>query len=92
MASSSASYWLTASLAFILTVQLLLLRESQAQLSSTFYDSSCPNVSSIVLDQVQKAQKSDTRILASLTRLFFHDCFVNVILHLSLMILWPPPA
>ncbi|URE45691.1 Peroxidase [Musa troglodytarum] len=76
MASSSSSQWLTASLAFILTL-LLLLRESQAQLSSTFYDSTCPNVSSIVLDQVQQAQKSDTRILASLTRLFFHDCFVN---------------
>ncbi|KAJ8480085.1 hypothetical protein OPV22_023812 [Ensete ventricosum] len=76
MASSSSSYWLTASLAFILTATLLL-RESQAQLSSTFYDSTCPNVSSIVLDQVQQAQKNDTRILASLTRLFFHDCFVN---------------
>lgn len=52
--------------------------ECEAQLTATFYDNTCPNVSTIVRDQVKQAQSSDLRILASLTRLFFHDCFANV--------------
>ncbi|KAJ3697665.1 hypothetical protein LUZ61_001370 [Rhynchospora tenuis] len=56
---------------------VLLCQGSQAQLSSTYYDSTCSNVSAIVSNVIQQAQQSDTRIVASLTRLFFHDCFVN---------------
>ncbi|XP_078171761.1 peroxidase A2-like [Carex rostrata] len=56
---------------------VLIFHGSQAQLSSTFYANTCSNVSSIVTGVIQQAQQSDTRILASLTRLFFHDCFVN---------------
>ncbi|XLU60463.1 hypothetical protein S245_019672, partial [Arachis hypogaea] len=54
-----------------------LVHESNAQLSSSFYSSTCPNVSSIVRSVVQQALQSDPRIGASLTRLHFHDCFVN---------------
>ncbi|KAJ6816624.1 uncharacterized protein M6B38_273555 [Iris pallida] len=54
----------------------LLLRESGAQLSPTFYSSTCPNVSAIVRSVVLQAHGSDARIYASLTRLHFHDCFV----------------
>ncbi|XP_042408206.1 peroxidase 15-like [Zingiber officinale] len=53
------------------------VHECEAQLTTTFYDTTCPNVSTIVRDQVRQAQSSDQRILASLTRLFFHDCFAN---------------
>ncbi|KAF8396045.1 hypothetical protein HHK36_017657 [Tetracentron sinense] len=55
----------------------LLLEGSNAQLSATFYSSTCPNVSSIVNGIVQQALQSDVRIGASLIRLHFHDCFVN---------------
>ncbi|OAY83992.1 Peroxidase 15 [Ananas comosus] len=62
----------------LITIPLaLLFQGSQAQLSSTFYDTSCSNVSAIVRSVVQQAQTSDPRIYASLTRLFFHDCFVD---------------
>jgi hypothetical protein len=63
---------------------VLICQGSQAQLSSTFYDSTCSNVSSIVTGVIQQAQLSDTRILASLTRLFFHDCFVDVMIYTSI--------
>ncbi|KAI9077266.1 hypothetical protein K1719_040710 [Acacia pycnantha] len=54
-----------------------LFYSSNAQLTSTFYSSTCPNVSSIVRSVIQQALQSDPRIGASLTRLHFHDCFVN---------------
>ncbi|CAM8895537.1 unnamed protein product [Rhodiola kirilowii] len=55
----------------------LLIGSSQAQLSSTFYATSCPNVSSVVHGVIQQAETSDVRIGAKLIRLHFHDCFVN---------------
>ncbi|KAJ0988450.1 hypothetical protein J5N97_006806 [Dioscorea zingiberensis] len=63
--------------ALTLTLTSLFFQGSRAQLSSTFYGSTCSNVSSIVRNIVQQAQSSDARIVASLTRLHFHDCFVN---------------
>ncbi|XP_040995050.1 peroxidase A2-like [Juglans microcarpa x Juglans regia] len=50
---------------------------SHAQLSSTFYDQTCPNVTNITRGVIQNALVSDPRIGASLIRLHFHDCFVN---------------
>ncbi|CAK9169956.1 unnamed protein product [Ilex paraguariensis] len=66
------------SLAVMITVlSVFLLHESNAQLNSTFYSNTCPNVSSIVRGVVQQALQSDPRIGASLIRLHFHDCFVD---------------
>ncbi|XP_023532776.1 peroxidase 2-like [Cucurbita pepo subsp. pepo] len=48
-----------------------------SQLTSTFYDTTCPNVSSIVQGVVQQALQSDDRAGAKLIRLHFHDCFVD---------------
>ncbi|GKU94184.1 hypothetical protein SLEP1_g7710 [Rubroshorea leprosula] len=48
---------------------------SYRQLSPTFYDETCPNVSSIVRRVLANALLSDPRIGASLIRLHFHDCF-----------------
>ncbi|KAL5545450.1 hypothetical protein UlMin_005137 [Ulmus minor] len=64
---------------FVLATSILALSlyESKAQLSTTFYSSTCPNVSTIVSNVVQQALQSDSRIGASLIRLHFHDCFVN---------------
>lgn len=53
---------------------------SNAQLSATFYATTCPNVSSVARSILVEAQKNDVRIGAKLIRLQFHDCFVNVIL------------
>ncbi|KAJ4977814.1 hypothetical protein NE237_008594 [Protea cynaroides] len=60
----------------ILSIWLMGLG-SNAQLNSTFYASTCPNVSSIVSGVIQQALQSDARIGASLLRLHFHDCFVD---------------
>ncbi|XP_022153785.1 peroxidase 2-like, partial [Momordica charantia] len=50
---------------------------SLAQLSPTFYDQTCPNLSTIVRDVVTQAQAGDVRAGAKLIRFHFHDCFVN---------------
>lgn len=57
----------------------LMFGASNAQLSSTFYATTCPNVSSIVHGVVEQARNNDARIGARLIRVHFHDCFVNVI-------------
>ncbi|KAH9314524.1 hypothetical protein KI387_023151, partial [Taxus chinensis] len=46
-------------------------------LSSTFYDTTCPNLLSTVQTAVQAAVTAESRMGASLVRLHFHDCFVN---------------
>lgn len=71
---SSSSYLVLVAI----TIAALTLYPSNAQLSTTFYASTCPNVSSIVRTVVQSALNSDSRIGASLIRLHFHDCFVDV--------------
>ncbi|KAG4991209.1 hypothetical protein AAZX31_09G101400 [Glycine max] len=70
---SAINYSLLATIFLVLT----LIFPSEGQLSSTFYSSTCSNVSSIVRSAVQQALQSDSRIGASLSRLHFHDCFVN---------------
>jgi peroxidase len=48
------------------------------QLTPTFYDETCPNVTSIIREIIEDTLLSDARIGASLIRLHFHDCFVDV--------------
>lgn len=55
----------------------LLSCAAHAQLSTTFYASSCPNLQSIVRSAMTQAVSNEQRIGASLLRLFFHDCFVQ---------------
>lgn len=47
------------------------------QLTSTFYNKSCPRALSIVQAAVKQAVAKEKRMGASLLRLHFHDCFVN---------------
>ncbi|KAL6502509.1 hypothetical protein OROHE_024514 [Orobanche hederae] len=47
-------------------------------LSYDYYDRSCPNLQTIVGWGVWKAIQNETRMAASLLRLQFHDCFVNL--------------
>lgn len=51
---------------------------SDAQLDNSFYRDTCPRVHSIVREVLRNVSKTDPRILASLIRLHFHDCFVQV--------------
>ncbi|XP_066370129.1 peroxidase P7-like [Miscanthus floridulus] len=55
----------------------LLSCAAQAQLSTTFYASSCPNLQTIVRTAMTQAVSAEQRMGASLLRLFFHDCFVQ---------------
>ncbi|XP_022739881.1 peroxidase P7-like [Durio zibethinus] len=69
-----------ASSIFTLSCILLVLLScsaANAQLSPNFYANSCPNLQTIVLNAMTQAVNRETRIGASILRLFFHDCFVN---------------
>ncbi|KAI5405207.1 variant 2, Peroxidase 52, partial [Lathyrus oleraceus] len=56
---------------------LIILGSVNAQLSTSFYSTSCPKLSSTVQSTMQSAISKEARIGASILRLFFHDCFVN---------------
>ncbi|WVZ77176.1 hypothetical protein U9M48_025071 [Paspalum notatum var. saurae] len=78
MASSTSSSTchccslLIASCLFLLSSTLVY-----GQLTTSFYASSCPALESVVRSTVAQAMANDTRMGASLIRLFFHDCFVQ---------------
>ena len=56
----------------------LLSSVADAQLSTTFYSRSCPSLENTVWAVMKQAVVKDRRMGASLLRLFFHDCFVQV--------------
>uniref|UniRef100_A0A803NSN1 Peroxidase n=1 Tax=Cannabis sativa TaxID=3483 RepID=A0A803NSN1_CANSA len=61
-----------------LALVILFIGSSRAELSSPdFYSKTCPKLFPTVKSKVQSAIAKETRIGASLLRLFFHDCFVN---------------
>jgi peroxidase len=57
---------------------LALAGTSSAQLCTSFYSSSCPGVYDAVRSVLQSAIAREKRMGASILRLFFHDCFVQV--------------
>ncbi|KAK1286064.1 Cationic peroxidase 1 [Acorus calamus] len=67
-----------ASFSFALVLFLVSLSVASAQLSSTFYDSSCPRALSTIKSMVNSAVSNEYRMGASLLRLHFHDCFVQL--------------
>ncbi|KAJ0979235.1 hypothetical protein J5N97_014709 [Dioscorea zingiberensis] len=69
-----ASFITCSLIAFFL---VMIISMASAQLSSTFYDSSCPKALSTIQTAVNAAVKKEARMGASLLRLHFHDCFVN---------------
>ncbi|KAL1824118.1 hypothetical protein ACET3Z_010896 [Daucus carota] len=66
--SSATMIWLCLS---------MLLGLGSAQLSSSFYSTSCPSALSTINSAVTSAVNQENRMGASLLRLHFHDCFVN---------------
>ncbi|XP_057825260.1 peroxidase P7 [Cryptomeria japonica] len=61
----------------IIALVILCSRAAHGQLSSTFYEDSCPYIWPIVREAVAQAVEKEKRMGASLLRLHFHDCFVN---------------
>lgn len=62
---------------FICVISLMSF-VSNAQLTPNFYARTCPRLQFIVRDAMRQAVQRETRMAASILRLFFHDCFVNV--------------
>lgn len=63
---------------FVVTILCLVSNAPcQAQLSSTFYDKTCPRALSTIRADVRRAISREHRMAASLMRLHFHDCFVQ---------------
>ncbi|KAJ8476300.1 hypothetical protein OPV22_020027 [Ensete ventricosum] len=62
---------------FVALTVLCLCMGVRSQLSTNFYAGSCPNVFKVVRREVADALKTEARMVASLLRLHFHDCFVN---------------
>ncbi|KAL4610877.1 hypothetical protein ACB092_08G083800 [Castanea dentata] len=56
---------------------LLIFGDASAQLSPTFYATTCPRALSTIKTAVINAVVKEHRMGASLLRLHFHDCFVN---------------
>ncbi|KAK8643715.1 hypothetical protein V6N13_012998 [Hibiscus sabdariffa] len=72
-----ASIISTVTLSNALLILLLSCCAANAQLSANFYANSCPNLQTIVRNAMTQAVNRETRMGASILRLFFHDCFVN---------------
>ncbi|GJN10687.1 hypothetical protein PR202_ga28803 [Eleusine coracana subsp. coracana] len=58
-----------------LLVIMALASAASAQLSPTFYDTSCPKALATIKAAVNAAVAQEPRMGASLVRLHFHDCF-----------------
>lgn len=72
MAYHHLQYFLVLAIATHVTIP------SHAQLTPDFYNNVCPQALPIIKSVVQRAIFRERRIGASLLRLHFHDCFVNV--------------
>jgi len=59
-----------------------LIPDPSSKLSPTFYLTSCPLAIQTVRAVITTAVLKDPRLGASLLRLHFHDCFVQVSLHI----------
>lgn len=74
MASSTPLF-----LILFVILPIFMGRFSNAQLDTSLYAKSCPQLFPTIRGVVQTAIKKEARMGASLLRLHFHDCFVNVI-------------
>ncbi|KQK14656.1 peroxidase 1 [Brachypodium distachyon] len=61
----------------LLVLVVALAAVASAQLSPTFYDTSCPRAAATIKAAVVAAVRAEPRMGASLVRLHFHDCFVQ---------------
>ncbi|KMZ60909.1 Peroxidase [Zostera marina] len=62
---------------FLFSFSFFFSVSSAADLSASFYETSCPDALSTIRSAVASAVSKEKRMGASLLRLHFHDCFVN---------------
>ncbi|PON96470.1 Peroxidase [Trema orientale] len=62
---------------FMIIASIFMTSSTNAQLSRSFYASSCSLLETTVREGVREALRKEARMGASILRLFFHDCFVN---------------
>ncbi|KAF4375616.1 hypothetical protein F8388_011589 [Cannabis sativa] len=79
----SSSFKIIVTLAIVFVVFTRTSFADDDDLSSGFYSKSCPKVFSTVKSAVHSAISNERRIGASLLRLHFHDCFVNLVVPYS---------
>ena len=77
--------------AFLVVAGLFILASipCEAQLSSSFYDNTCPNALTTIRKAIRTAVSRERRMAASLIRLHFHDCFVQVLIQSQAQVLFP---
>lgn len=71
----------------MLMMIMVMSGKGEAQLSESFYNSSCPNVESIVHRAVAKKANQTFVTIPGTLRLFFHDCFCQVQLYFKPLLL-----
>jgi hypothetical protein len=79
MMEHSLYYYYCRSWLLVCSSVLALCLGSRGQLTPGFYRSTCPQLYYTVQRHVFDAMRAEARMGASLLRLHFHDCFVNVI-------------
>ncbi|XP_010654887.1 lignin-forming anionic peroxidase [Vitis vinifera] len=75
--SSSRSPFISYACIFLAVFFILSNAPCEAQLSSKFYDNTCPKALSTIRTAIRTAVSRERRMAASLIRLHFHDCFVQ---------------
>jgi len=73
-------------LLLLLLVGATTATASGADLCTDFYSCTCPNLLTIVKKGVVQAIQREARMGASLLRLHFHDCFVNVSIQQNIVV------
>ncbi|PIN04703.1 Peroxidase [Handroanthus impetiginosus] len=74
---SPLSSYSRASIIVVISLLMMFMGSSSAQLRTDYYKKTCPKVFSAVESVVEDAIRKEKRMGASLVRLHFHDCFVQ---------------
>lgn len=70
--------WLPWLLLLLLVMVSMETERTDAQLTTNFYKSSCPNVEAIVKQAVRDKLKQTAVTIPATLRVFFHDCIIQV--------------
>ncbi|KAI9177474.1 hypothetical protein LWI28_015657 [Acer negundo] len=71
--TSTSQFFLVVSI-----ISLVACSSANGQLSTNFYATTCSNLQNIVRDVMTQTVTREPRMGASILRLFFHDCFVQL--------------